>query len=64
MYISYRQKINSWVICHTHRKHNHTMNLDPFSYIIHRSRRSGHDKAVVLARGLREKEQKLGEVRS
>ena len=29
------------------------MNSDPFSYIIHRSRRCGHDKAVELARGLR-----------
>ena len=28
------------------------MNPDPFSYIIHRSRRCGHDKAVELARGL------------
>ena len=28
------------------------MNPDPFSYIIHQSRRYSHDKAVELARGL------------
>lgn len=53
MYISYRKKINNWAIGYTHREHNHPMNPDPFSYIIHRSRRCGHDKAVELARGLR-----------
>ena len=53
MYISYCKKINNWAIGYTHREHNHSMNPDPFSYIIHRSRRCGHDKAVELARGLR-----------
>ena len=51
MYISYRKKINDWAIGYTHREHNHPMNPDPFSYIIHRSCRCGHDKAVELARG-------------
>ena len=53
MSISYRKKINNWVIGYTHREHNHPMNPDPFSYIIHQSRRCGHDKTVELARGLR-----------
>ena len=52
MFISYRKKINNWAIDNTHREHNHPMNPDPFSNIIHRSRRCGHDKAVELARGL------------
>ncbi len=53
MFISYRKKFNHWAIGYTHREHYHPMNPDPFSYIIHRSRRFGHDKAVGLARGLR-----------
>ena len=53
MYISYRKKINNWAIGYTYREYNHLMNPDPFSYIIHRSRRYGHDKAVELVRGLR-----------
>lgn len=53
MYISYRRNVNSWAIGYTHREHNYPMNPDPFSYIIHRSRRAGCDKAVELATGLR-----------
>lgn len=53
MYIGYPKKINSWAIGCTHREYNHPMNPDPFSYIIHRNRQPGHDKAVQLARGLR-----------
>ena len=52
MYISYRKKINNWAIGYTYREHNHPMNPDPFSYIIHRSRGCGHDKAVKLVQGL------------
>ncbi len=53
MYISYRKKINNWAIGYTHQEYNHPMNPDPFSYIIPRSRRCGHDKEVELAQGLR-----------
>lgn len=53
MYISYRKKINGWAIGYTHRGHNHPMNPDPFTYIIHRGRRISYDKAVELAKGLR-----------
>lgn len=54
MYISYRKKINSWAIGYIHREHNHFMNPDPFSYIIHRTLKAGDNKAIELARGLRE----------
>lgn len=53
MYLSFRKKLNSWVIGYTHREHNHPMNPDPFSYTVHRSRRVGQGKAIELARGLR-----------
>lgn len=40
------------VIGYTHREHNHPMNPDPFSYIVHRLRRVGQGKAIELVRGL------------
>ena len=53
MHISYRRKVNSWAIGYTYREHNHPTKPDPFSYIIHGSRRVGYDKAVELVTGLR-----------
>lgn len=54
MYIHqlFQKKIICWAIGYTRRKHNNRSNPDPFSYIIHRSRRPSHDKAIELARGL------------
>ncbi len=53
MYISFWKKINSWAIGYTTCEHNHSMNPDPFSYFVHRSRRVERNKAKELARGLR-----------